>query len=218
VKKSPNPKFFMVLTAATVLVGVGLSVVQYSGLKDTEQRVAKLKKDSLDQSELENQLKGSLTKVQQCSASLNHLEKGVPELDYVPTMLKELENIGTQSGLQVLGVRPVPKTDAAAKAADTDKSKKVHKAYTELDIEVTCRGNYHAVKNFVQALQAFPKIVAARTVSLTPKSDGKKEAGPPKLEVTISLRSYLFPPDKTDMKQATPAGVNENQEAVNNVS
>jgi Tfp pilus assembly protein PilO len=218
VKKSPNPKFFIILTAATVLVGVGLSVVQYSALQDTEQRVAKLRKDALDQSELENQLKGSLTKVQQCSASLNHLEKGVPELDYVPTMLKELENIGTQSGLQVLGVRPVPKNESGAvKPADSEK-KKAHKQYTELDIEVTCRGNYHAVKNFVQALQAFPKIVAARTINLTPKTEGKKEPGPPKLEVTISLRSYLFPPDKADMKQATPAGVNENQEAVNNVS
>lgn len=209
-RKAPNPKFFIFLTAITLVGGIGFSIFEYSGLQDTEMRVAKLDRDSLNQNELEDKLKSSLTKLQQCSASLNHLESGVPELDYVPTMLKELEDVGTQSGLLVLGVRPIPKAESQSKVTS---KKVVRKQYTELDIEVTCRGTYHAVKSFVQALQSFPKIVEARTISLTPKVDPKAQ-GAPKLDATISLRSYLFPPDKGSLKPAQDV-VNENQEAVN---
>jgi Tfp pilus assembly protein PilO len=201
-KKQPNPKLFIALTAATLVVGGGLAFFQYSALQDTQTTVAKLRKDALDESQLETQLKDSLGKLQQCSARLNHLEKGVPELAYVPTMLKELEGIGRENGLEVLGVRPVPKV--APNPKDITEKKAAKKRYSEVDIEVNCRGNYKSVKNFVRALQSFPKIVAARTISMTPKQDTSSVGGSPKLDVTISLRSYLFPPDKSDMKKAEP--------------
>lgn len=197
-KKQPNPKLFMGLTALTLALGIGLSMFQYSSLQDTQASVTKLRKDSLDESQLENELKTSLSQLQQCSARLNHLEKGIPELEYVPTMLKELESIGKENGLEVLGVRPVPKP---VNPKDAGKDKKSAKKYDELDIEVNCRGNYRSVKNFVSALQSFPKIVAARTVAMTPKQD-TNVVGPPKLDITIQLRSYLFPPNKGEMKPA----------------
>lgn len=217
-RKVPNPKFFMILTAITVVVGLGLTFIQYSSLLDTQAKVAQLRKDQLDQGKLEDKLKTSLSQLQECSNSLSHLEKGVPELDYVPTMLKQLEDAGTQSGLVVLGVRPVPKQDAAKDSSSASKDKKTpKKQYTELDIEVTCRGDYKSVRNFVHALSVFPKIVAAKTISITPKQqDSKSQDSAPKLDVTISLRSYLFPPDKSDMTKAVP--VASNQEAVTHAS
>jgi Tfp pilus assembly protein PilO len=204
-KKGPNPKLFILLTIVTMVVGVALCLFEYSGVQDSQGKLAKLKKDSLDQDELENHLRTSQSQLEECSASLNHLEKNVPAMDYVPTMLKELQNIGTQSGLDVLGVRPVP---AAQTATDVkSKKKEVKKSYNTLDIEVTCRGTYHSAKTFVQALQTFPKVVEARTVAMTPKVDAKTQNAAPKLDVTISLRSYLFP-DNGDMK-AAPAVHNE---------
>ena len=198
-RKKPNPKFFMALTVLTLVLGLGLVSFQYSALSDAKDRVAKLKKDALDEGELERQLRSSTTDLQQCSARLNHLEKGIPELAYVPTMLKELENVGTENGLQILGVRPVPKQVSPKDQKEKKSSSK--KKYTELDIEVSGRGTYNAVKAFVRALQSFPKIVAARSVAMTPKQE-TNVVGSPKLDVTISLRSYLFPPDKSEMKPA----------------
>lgn len=214
-KKQPNAKVFMGLTALTLLVGMGLAFFQYSALQDNQARVAKLRKDSLDETQLDLELKSSLAKLQDCSARLNHLEKGVPELEYVPTMLKELETIGKESGLDVLGVRPVPKA-ATTPQKDQKEQKSDKKKYTEVDIEVTCRGNYEGAKSFVRALQSFPKIVAARTVSLTPRQENKN-GGAPTLDITIDLRSYLFPPDKSEMKKAADVN-NEAAKEANNAA
>src|SRR5438046_173860 len=107
-KKKSGSKLFLGLTELTLALGIGLAMFQYTWIQDTSSRVAKRRKESLDASQLDTQLKNSLTKLQECSARLNHLEKGIPELEYVPTMLKELESVGKENGLEVLGVRPVP--------------------------------------------------------------------------------------------------------------
>lgn len=190
--KGPNPIIFIGLTALTLVVGGGAIFMQYSALSDTQNRVAQLKKDEKDEVQLQNQLQQSVAHVQEASARLNHLEQGIPEIAYVPTMLKELEAVGTENGIEVLGVRPVPKQVSAPSPKDEKGTKSTPKAYDELDIEVTGRGSYKAIKNFVRALQGFPKIVAARTVSLSPKQETGVIGGAPKLEATISLRSYLF--------------------------
>ena len=224
-KKQPNPKVFMGLTALTLVVAIGAAMFQYSSLQDTQNTVGKLRKDSLDETTLENNLKTSESQLRDCSARLNHLEKGVPALEYVPTMLAELERIGKENGLEVLGVRPVPKV---ASPRDVNKDgKPAPKKYDELDIEVTCLGNFGGVEKFMHALQSFPKVVAVRTISLMPKAETNGQVGPPKLDITIQLRSYLFPVNKGEMKQAdasqngapnTAAAVNTNQEAKRNVS
>lgn len=191
--KGPNPIIFIGLTALTLVVGGGAVFMQSSALSETQNRVAQLKKDEKDEVQLQNQLQQSVAHVQEASARLQHLEQGIPEIAYVPTMLKELETVGTQNGIEVLGVRPVPKQVSAPSPKDEKgTTKSTPKVYDELDIEVSGRGSYKAVKNFVRALQSFPKIVAARTVSLTPKQETGVIGGAPKLEVTISLRSYLF--------------------------
>lgn len=209
-KKGPNPKVFILLTVLAILVGGGISLYEYSCVQGTLSKVVQLRKESLNQAELENHLRSSQTQLQECSASLNHLEQNVPAMDYVPTMLKELQDVGTQSGLEVLGVRPVPAPPESSKGKKKDEKK----AYNTLDIEVTCRGSYHSAKTFVQALQTFPKIVAARTVSMTPKTDAKSANLPPKLDVTISLRSYLFP----EGNDAKPTGGPRNEEEGSNAS
>jgi len=226
-KKQPNPKVFMGLTALTLVLAAAATMFQYSSLQDTQNVVEKLRKDSLDETALANQLKTSESNLKSCAARLNHLEKGVPALEYVPTMLKELEGIGKENGLEILGVRPIPKVANNPKDAAATGGKKSGKKYDELDIEVVGRGNFGGVQKFIHALQAFPKVVAVRTVGILPKQESATDLGPPKLEITIQLRSYLFPIDKSEMKKAsdesqnTPAGANAqagNEEAKRNVS
>ena len=149
-KKQPNPKVFMGLTALTLMGAVGAAMFQYSSLQDTQNLVSKLRKDSLDETTLENQLKSSEAQLKQCGARLNHLEKGVPALEYVPTMLKELESIGKDNGLEILGIRPVPKVVAPKDSKD----KKSGNKYAELDIEVTSRGSFGGLQKFMHALQS----------------------------------------------------------------
>lgn len=185
-KKTPNPRFFLGLALLTLAVGGGGSYYQYTTLAAQTERIAQLRIDTRPLEEIEADLASATEKLSKTTAQLVHLEQGVPQFAYVPTLLYELEKLGNSTGLEVLGVRPVPPTPIKG-----DKKKKG--AYEELDIDLKGRGDYDAVMNFVQALQTFPRIVEARTISLSPKSDAHKD-GKPGLEVEVKLRAYLFPP------------------------
>ncbi|HZH98211.1 MAG TPA: type 4a pilus biogenesis protein PilO [Fimbriimonadaceae bacterium] len=203
-KKMPNPKLFLILAVLFLFIGGAASYFQYGTMSELADKVSVLKKEAKDENALKAQLAEENIKLQETSAKLNHLEQGVPELAYVPTMLKELEAVGKENGLEILGVRPMPKQAQPAAKDKEGSEKKTRQPYTELDIEVRGRGSYRSVMNFVNALQTFPKIVAARTVSLSPKQDFATNPGAPKLEVTVELRSFLFP---TKDKKSPKSGV-----------
>lgn len=196
-KRTPNIKLFIGLAALALAAGLGGAYYEYSAMKDVGARVEALRKQSHDEKALNQQAEKAAAKLKESSERLVHLEANIPEFAYVPTLLKDLETVGKQSGLDVLGVRPMPKTDSKP----ADKSQKPdRKPYDEMKIEVKGRGSYRAAFNFVTALKAFPKIVAARTVSIMPKSSTDPGmAG--KLDVTVELRTYVFP-TPTDSKTA----------------
>lgn len=189
-RPTTNPKLYIALTFATLVLGGAASYFQSTVASEGADRVAKLRSEARDPDQLQREVEQSSLDLQATSEKLAHLEKGVPQMAYVPTLLQELEARGKQNGIEVLGVRPIV-TTAPANPKEGD-NKKPRKAYTELDIEVRGRGNYASTKRFVHDLQAFPKILAARTVSLMPKQDLLDPSGAPLLEMTIQLRAYLF--------------------------
>lgn len=196
-KKGPNPKLFLIMGVTTLVAGAGGVYVQYGTLSSTEARIQTLKKDVRDPKSMQAEVDQSAKQLADCLTELNHLEKGVPETAYIPTLLTDLEKSGNANGIKVTGVRPVPKV-----AAKDDKA--TRKPYDELDIEVKGTGNYASVMKFVSALNSFPKIVAARMVTLSPKSDSSKTGPGDTLDVQIQLRAYIFSAkDKTagGMKQ-----------------
>lgn len=204
-KNGPNPKIFLVLTITTLFVGSGLTYMQYNGYTEATAEVEKLKREAKNREDVERELQSAIDRLNETRGKLVHLEQSVAETAYVPTMLKELENLGTQCGIQVTGVRPIPRQVVKVsnvKDENGESTKAKRKPYNELDIEVKGRGNYRAVLKFIAGLTSFPKIVAARTVSLQPKNDTRNPAAKSTLDCTIELRSYLFPADGSTQKAA----------------
>lgn len=192
-KGGPNPTVFLIMAVGALVVGSGAIYWQYSQLSDRLDSVAQLKKALRDENQTRQEVSDSQLKVDESRQRLVHLEQGVPELAYIPTLLTELEAIGKKNGIEVLGVRPVVKQAEAKKPNDSDQAPK-KKAYEELNIEVKGRGNYDAVAAFLQALRTFPKIVAVRTVTLTPKYvDTGAGSESPTLDATVEIRAFLFP-------------------------
>jgi Tfp pilus assembly protein PilO len=192
VKVRANPKVFMFLAAIALVGGLGGSYFQWSSYQEQVAKAEDLRKQMRDENETRSQVEESSKKLTETAELLGHLEKGVPQMAYVATLLKELDKIGTDNGLLVLGVRPVIQaTPLTAKQGGEEGAVRARKPYEELNIEVKCRGKYRGVMAFVEALQKFPKIVAARTISLTPKAESAGKES--KLDVIIELRAYLFP-------------------------
>lgn len=193
IKRSKTPQVFFVLAALTLTAGAVGSFFQYQEISDQQEMVKELEKDARDTKDIQADLDLTNESVATSKVELNHLEKSVPAFAYVPTLLRELELFGKEHGIDVLGVRPIPKVEPKDKSGRPKK-----KAYEELAIEVKGRGLFKNVQAFVEALQKFPKIVGARAVSLTPKNEPGETKGKT-LDVTIELRTFLFPPAEDEL-------------------
>lgn len=199
------------MTLAAVLSGAGVAYWQYSQISDTQGRISALEGKLKDEKKIAEELTSTEQKLAESLTKVNHLEKGVPQIAYVPTLLTELESVGKRSGIAVTGVRPMPPKAEPKKDGSGNVEKK---PYEELDIEVKGRGSYKSVQRFLTALQAFPKIVAVRTTGLAPKREDSR-GNAISLDVTIELRSYLFPPVETGQQPGPTSkpvtkGVNKN--------
>lgn len=193
-KKQPKPTLYLILTAVTLLAGSGAIAYQYMAYGEKAEQAKKLRAEALDADAIQKNLEESQLEVNQAKERLAHLEKGVPQFAYIPTMLKELEALGKQQGIEVLGARPIPKP------VDPKADPKKRPPYDELIIEIKGRGSYRSALNFLNALTKFPKIVAARTVALQPKNDGPgaSNASGRVLDVTIELRAFVFPVEASE--------------------
>ncbi|HLK13785.1 MAG TPA: type 4a pilus biogenesis protein PilO [Fimbriimonadaceae bacterium] len=194
----PNPKAFMYLALGTVVVGGALCYFQYTKLGEINGRVAKLRTEVSDPKAVQARLEQSTMKLEGAKQSLVHLEANVSSAAYVPSLLQDLDAFGKSNGIAVTGVRPAPK-----KPGDDDPSKKKDsKPYDELTIQVTGTGSFDSVEKFVTNLPTFPKIVAAKMVSIEPARSSAPNAKSGLVNVTVQLRAYIF---KADAQAAAPA-------------
>lgn len=189
-KRGPNPRTYMFMAIGTFVVGLLASYFGYTQVTSVQGDVSALRAEVKDEKEVQAELDKAKATLDECSAKLQHLEKGVPQFAYVPTLMTELEKTGKQYGLKVLGVRPVAKQLGVARKEDADPSAAAKKAYEEMTIEVKGIGSYGSVMRWVNSLQQFPKIVAARSVTLAPKVEPGQTEKP--LDMTVELRAYVF--------------------------
>lgn len=193
-KKSPKPSIWLAMTGAVAFVAAGGMYWQYGSFGSKTAEFDKLKSLVRKPYQVEEDLEKTQQEVAEAQQRLEHLEKAVPDFAYVPTLLKELELFGKDHGLDVFGVRPMPKQESK----DKKKVKKIKEPYVELVIEVKGRGTYPAIASFVKDLRTFPKIVAARAVSLKPKNEPNATSN--LLDMTIELRTFLFRPSKEELE------------------
>ena len=187
-----NPKTFFIASGVIFVAGAGAMYTAYAGLGEAESRVAALRKEARDEKEVTAQLAKTGKAIETLRGKLHHLEAGVPQFAYIPSMTKELEAMGRGRGIEILGIRPMP---APAASKKTEGEKPERKAYQELTIAVKGRGSYGAVMRFIQALTRFPKIVEVRMLTLSPKLDPNAPPGNPVLDADIELRAYAFKDD-----------------------
>jgi Tfp pilus assembly protein PilO len=200
--KGQDPRIFLGLAALALVVGGFLVYSQYNGVTAKQEEVDKLTVEVQKAATLGRDLEASNKRLGDLKVKLAHLERGVQDYQYVPTLLKELEQVGNANGIQVLGIRPTIK-----QASTAPDEKQIRKAYDELTIEVKGRGSYGAVLKFLQGLQRFPKVVAARTLSLTPKQEAVSKPGSPGLDMVVELKVFVFPDAKPEAKNGQDSAV-----------
>ena len=205
-KHAPNATVFMGIAACAVVFGVALDAFAFSRVTAQRSDLNKVKADVNSQEKVPGRLKESQQALADAQSALKHLEQGVSGTSYVPTMMRQLEDLGNSCGVQVTEVRPVPQPVVATR--DPKAKVEAPKPYDTMDIQVKGIAHYAEAVRLVSALDSFPKVVEARTVSLEPAARGttKGQVGSPKLTVSILLRAYLFKSDDSAAMEAKEAG------------
>lgn len=192
-KSTSNNKGLIVLALLVVAGGGAATYWMSTVASSAREQVNKLRATTPSESEVKQQLVESEQKVAQYLFELEHLEMGVPSIAYVPTLLTELEQLGKANELEVIGVRPVLEAEQKQSKRDGEKSlSKQDKAYEEINIDFIGRGSYGHVLQTVNALQKFPKIIAVKTISITPKREVNNMTAKPNLEAVVRVKAFVF--------------------------
>lgn len=151
---------------------------------------------------------------------LKFLESSLPSMAYVPTLLKQIEQLCKDTHNQVRSVRPdttvakpvrpaVRRTDPEAQGSDGQKpaeeKPKPPDPYDRLTIQLAITGGFKEYQNFLQQLTQFPKIVAVDQVQLRPHTDNDHKGGPPQLDVDMQLTAFILKDAAPQAGSASPA-------------
>jgi len=173
------------IALAVLALGGGLVYWQMGNRSAAAERVARLQSELPDMDQVNADLVKSQQDLEAARIELEHLEKSLPETAYIPTLLKELEMLGTSKNVKVTGIRPLLVPNNTKEVANEDD------AYQKLDIDITGQGTYRALLEMISALKGFPKILAVNTISMQPKqSTGGQSSN--ELDATIRLRAFVF--------------------------
>jgi len=196
--RGPNPTVFALMFVFALLAGSGAAYWQYTNYRHNATRVEKLRQELESSSDLERQARMAAQRVSDALEQIKHLETTVSTVEYVPTLLKDLQYTAEACNLRVTGVRPAPpKPERKGKKDEVDK--KVAKPYEEIDVEVKVLGSFESTMSFLRNLEEFPKIVSVQYVSVDPRVDARTRVLTA-IETTFNIRVYAFPTVPTAKK------------------
>ena len=197
-KKILDPKALAVIALISLVLGGGVVYWQFTSMQSAKARLTMLQEGTPTEDELMNSLTETKRRLGEYEQKLAHLESSVPDVAYVPTLMRELEEVGIRNGIKVIGVRPVPES-----IFGDDKGKK-DSPYNEIEIDVTGRGDYASIQKFMADLLAFPKVLAVKKINITPKRE-MGDTAKPELEATITISAFVFPYQAAEV----PEGIEE---------
>lgn len=219
----PNPRTVttLAIAAAMLFIGcIGVYLVAAGKLRDARADLETKQQAVEDSKKIAHRLSEAEAAYRLTEEQLVTLEKAVTKRAYVPTLLRQLEELGHETQLRVISVRPEqvpeaapPKSQAAGSEGEkpagqkTAEQQKVEtpKPYHTQTIGIEVAGNYWNVMSFLYQVTTFPKILAVESLSVEPSSTSDLR-GSPKLMVRMKVTAFVFDEPKQAATPAKPAG------------
>lgn len=138
----------------------------------------------------------------QSQSRLQYLEASLPQNEYVPTLIEQLQSLAKSTSLVVQEVRPSPITQAMAAAptapaggsGDSDSGgsaapRQVPLSYSTMNVDLTVDGTYAHIMRFIYDLPHFPKILSVQSITLHPDQNSL-------LSAKMTITAYVFDPSQ----------------------
>jgi Tfp pilus assembly protein PilO len=212
-KNSPDRKVIFALLAIAGLCVIGLGASLYRSkvaqlgqmqreLAEKRARLASLH-DKLEQ---QPQLEAEYARLR---ARLSVLEPALPTSEYIPTFLRQIEELATGTNNRIIMIRPKQQSEdtkkrnvaindetgevASGSGADSAAGGKTESKpklpYDQVPIEVKVQGSYWTVIDFLSELQRFRKMIAANDIDFSPQKLGVQTSSA--LSVTLALTAVV---------------------------
>lgn len=183
------------------LVSVGSVYLPFSFLQEAQQQTEERQKQLEQARQSPQQLRILQQQLETAQRELRFLEEGVSQAAYIPTMLKQIEQVAKQLDMKIVAIRPQQnnQTNTATQnqqnrseqQANTQQPAK--KAYEEQLIEINLQGKFWSLTSFLKRLDEFPKILAVQTLNAQTKLKPEQESVNPDLDIRMTVKAFIFP-------------------------
>ena len=210
----PDRKVVYALLAVAALCLIGLGATLYrtkanqlttlqTDLAEKQDKLAELQEKLRNQPELEEEYAD-------LQVRLSTLEPSLPDSAYIPTFLRQIEILATNTGNEITTIRPkpvAPKPKGAAKEIDDETGQLIEGAakaapkagetpkpklpYDLVPIELKLNGTYGTALSFLAELQRFPKMIAVNDVAFQPDNSAKKDSRIPAMSIQMDLTAVV---------------------------
>jgi Tfp pilus assembly protein PilO len=188
-----------VLTGTAVLLFIGCVFLYFNRaarLDEMDHQLEKAQSVLSDNQQVVKQLDDIESSYRSAHTKLDVLESGVSKKAYIPTLLKQLEELGRENNLTVVAVRPKSPDAPTAATGSKDASASTTSAkdappYDKINVDIEVNGSYNSAVHFLQALTSFPKIIAVNNVQITPLTN-EKNMGMAPLSVRFSTTAFIM--------------------------
>jgi Tfp pilus assembly protein PilO len=201
-KITPQQKMILVISLCIILsIGVGCIFYFYlytPKLQELTQlkEELKTKKDELESMQfLATQLAAAEKARDQKIRELRTLEKGLPEEEYVPTLLTEIENLGEEIKAKISSI-----TLSEPTQVQQQPNQQFSLNYKEMTLGIPFQGTYEVLKEFLNRLGNFPMVVVVNSMQISRSGEKDPYDGTPILSANLPAVVYILPKEGGEKK------------------
>ena len=190
ITKMPAKQKVMLAVLFSVLVGVGYYYLVYqeksTELTNLKSQLASMQVKIKEQEAIAKNLEIYREEVQQLDAQLSLLLEQLPNSAEIPSLLKNISDLGKEAGLEFLKFSP---------------SREVPKGfYAEIPVAITVSGDYHSFAQFADQVSKYPRIVNLLDISFTAPNAARGGVVRSTVSCTATTYRFLEEPVKAAVK------------------
>lgn len=187
---------------AVLLLSVGSLYLPFTYMQNAQQQMEQRQQQLQQARQAPQQLRQLQEQLTQAERELRFLEAGVSQSAYIPTMLKQIEQLAQQHQLKIVAIRPQQNNQnssttqtqqGATNQQANSQQAQPRKAYEEQIIEINLQGKFWSLMSFLRQLDEFPKILAVQTLNTQAKLKPEQENTNPDLDIRITVKAFIFP-------------------------
>ncbi|MDM7461751.1 MAG: type 4a pilus biogenesis protein PilO [bacterium] len=201
-------KLLSLALGGALTVGAGSLYLPWNSLQSAQEHLRSKQEELQQAQQAAGQLKQTIEQLQTTQRSLQFLERGVSQAAYVPTLLKQFEQIVQQRNLQIVSVRPQapPPKVVANPDQQAETPKEPPKPYEEQLFEIQLRGKFWDMMSLLKTLETFPKILAVQSLQANAKTGAEMSTENPDLEIKMIVKAFIFRGEQARPSTTAPTG------------